>query len=73
MVSIYVGNTATLFPFFDAYVGGIKVATFTLRGWGMGAVNTNVGSSVTFVVPNGSNYNCIMSGNVAIYSWAELR
>lgn len=73
MVNIYVGNTvAQGFPFFNAYVGGVLVATFNLRSWGANG-GANVGLSVNFVVPNGSNYNCIMSGDVAIYSWTELR
>lgn len=73
MANIYVGNTAAqLFPFFNAYVDGILVATFNLRSWGANG-GSNVGSSVNFVVPNGSAYSCAMSGDVAIYSWTELR
>lgn len=73
MVNIYVGNTvAQLFPLFDAYVDGVLVATFNLRSWGANG-GANLGSSVNFVVPNGSAYNCAMSGDVGVYSWTELR
>lgn len=73
MVNIYVGNTAAQgFPFFNAYVGGVLVSTFNLRSWGANG-GSNVGSSVNFVVPIGAAYNCVMSGDVVVYSWTELR
>lgn len=73
MANIYVGNTAAQgFPFFNAYVNGVLVSTFNSRSWGANG-GANVGSSVNFIVPNGATYNCAMSGDVAIYSWTELR